>query len=119
RYQEPDAEKPKGTWLAYYQDYQDKASKQDHPGISRRYHYEDPRWPTLLTGISAEERASDGQRRAKRLSTRAYDAQRRSILSVRGEPPAQGSSTEDGARRGRAEDGARRSSAEGGARHGS
>ncbi len=64
------------------------------PGISRSYHYEDPRFPTLLTGISVEGKGSDGQRSQQRLSTWAYDAQRRAILSVRGERPAQGSGTE-------------------------
>lgn len=43
----------------------------------RRYHHEDPRWPTLLTGIS---------RQGERESTYLYDAQGRAVLSVLGHP---------------------------------
>src|SRR5690606_10141532 len=48
---------------------------------SRQYHHEDARFPALLTGISAQ--AGTGE--SLRLSTWAYDAQRRAVLSESGE----------------------------------
>ena len=65
----------------------------DLPGaVARHYHYEDPAHPTLLTGISLTAQGMTGQgataqhRSAQRLSTWAYDAQGRAILSVKGRP---------------------------------
>ena len=49
---------------------------------TRLYHYEDSRFPTLLTGISIK----DAQTQAKRLVTWGYDALGRANLSVKGEP---------------------------------
>ncbi|RZI43925.1 hypothetical protein EGT07_00375 [Herbaspirillum sp. HC18] len=71
------------------------ASQKVHPwanrgvtssSISRLYHYEDARYPTLLTGISVHGQGSDGQLLAQRLSTYGYDAQGRANLSVKGAP---------------------------------
>lgn len=56
--------------------------------ISRVYHYEDPRWPTLLTGISVHGQGSDGQLMEQRIGTYGYDEQARAVLSVRGRPAA-------------------------------
>lgn len=54
----------------------------EKPGkVTRRYHHEDPRWPTLLTGISVQS----GQQ-TERVSTYLYDSQARAVLSVRGHP---------------------------------
>jgi RHS repeat-associated protein len=60
-----------------------------HPATSRYYHYEDPRWPTLLTGISLHTAPTSGNNNpvaSQRLVTWAYDAQARAVLSVKGQP---------------------------------
>lgn len=94
RRDQPSEPEPRRGMLALYQE-----PKPDDPQrITRRYHYENPRLPTLLTGISLEDRDGDGQRRSRRLNTWAYDAQGRAILGVRGEQPAQGSEAKPGAR---------------------
>ncbi len=49
---------------------------------TRLYHYEDTRFPTLLTGISI----ADAQTKPKRLVTWGYDHLGRANLSVKGEP---------------------------------
>ena len=49
-------------------------------GHARQYHFEDTRYPTLLTGISLREKAQ-----TQRLVTWAYDAKGRAVLSVKGE----------------------------------
>ncbi|MHB8921469.1 MAG: RHS repeat-associated core domain-containing protein [Halothiobacillus sp.] len=54
--------------------------------VSRRYFYEDPRHPTLLTGLSVESPGTDGQPHTQRIRTWAYDAQGRGVLSVMGKP---------------------------------
>jgi YD repeat-containing protein len=54
--------------------------------IARLYHYEDPRQPTLLTGITVSGQGSDGRQMLQRINTWAYDAYGRANLSVRGEP---------------------------------
>lgn len=41
--------------------------------ITRSYHYEDPKFPTLLTGISVQGRGSDGVPMHQRISTYGYD----------------------------------------------
>ncbi|MFY9478530.1 MAG: DUF6531 domain-containing protein, partial [Aquabacterium sp.] len=41
--------------------------------VSRSYHYEDARFPTLLTGISVSGSGSDGQALNQRISTYGYD----------------------------------------------
>ncbi|MBL0942775.1 MAG: DUF2235 domain-containing protein [Hydrogenophaga sp.] len=51
------------------------------PARVRHYHHEDPRWPVLLTGISEQQ----GEPPPQRLSTWAYDAQGRAVLSFKGE----------------------------------
>ena len=59
----------------------------DLPGaIQRHYHYEDPAHPTLLTGISVAGPGAAQRAQPQRLSTWAYDAQGRGILSVKGGP---------------------------------
>ncbi|MBN8441741.1 MAG: DUF2235 domain-containing protein [Thauera sp.] len=50
----------------------------------RRYHYEDARHPTLLTGISIEASDDAGRRTSRRLSTYGYDAAGRGVLSAGG-----------------------------------
>ncbi len=56
-------------------------------GAGRHYHYEDPRHPGYLTGITL---AGGGRAAAgallRRISTYLYDAQGRAVLSVRGLP---------------------------------
>ncbi|MEN6587884.1 MAG: DUF6531 domain-containing protein, partial [Sulfuricella sp.] len=52
--------------------------------INRSYHYEDPRHPTLLTGITVSGIGSDGQLLNQRISTYRYDEKGRGILSVKG-----------------------------------
>ncbi len=55
--------------------------------VTRLYHYEDARHPTLLTGISLRT-ATHGATQAEeqRLNTWAYDANGLATMSVRGEP---------------------------------
>jgi RHS repeat-associated protein len=53
--------------------------------VERRYHYEDPRFPGLLTGIGIQGQGSDGKALQQRIGTYAYDVGGRAILSVRGE----------------------------------
>ncbi|TAH48607.1 MAG: hypothetical protein EYC67_04910, partial [Betaproteobacteria bacterium] len=55
----------------------------------RRYHYDDPQHPTLLTGISVEARSGDGRRTSRRLATYGYDAAGRGILSAPGDAAAE------------------------------
>jgi RHS repeat-associated protein len=55
---------------------------------SRRYHHEDPRWPTHLTGISLHGTGSDGVPVDARLSTYAYNPQGRAHLSTLGSGPS-------------------------------
>jgi RHS repeat-associated protein len=50
--------------------------------VSRHYHYEDPEYPTLLTGISVAGQGAP----PLRINTWAYDTQGRGILSVKGLP---------------------------------
>lgn len=60
-------------------------------GRSRRYHYEDPRYPSHLTGISVQAPATAGTTTGtptQRLSTWAYDEQGRAVLSLLGERAA-------------------------------
>ncbi|AKJ31662.1 hypothetical protein AAW51_4971 [Caldimonas brevitalea] len=52
--------------------------------ISRVYHYEDGRFPTLLTGISVVGTGGDGRLLNQRLATYGYDERGRAVLSVRG-----------------------------------
>ncbi|MGQ0709924.1 MAG: DUF6531 domain-containing protein, partial [Rhodoferax sp.] len=49
--------------------------------ISRHYHYEDKRHPTLLSGISVSGSGSDGQLSHQRIATWGYDANARAVLS--------------------------------------
>lgn len=50
------------------------------------YHYEDPRHPTLLTGISVEDRGPSGNPIVRRIATYGYDDQGKANLTVRGLP---------------------------------
>ncbi|WON86466.1 MULTISPECIES: DUF6765 family protein [unclassified Delftia] len=54
--------------------------------VQRHYHYEDPRHPTLLTGISVQGQGSDGKPMDERIASYAYGDTGRAILSVRGPP---------------------------------
>ncbi|WP_158229168.1 DUF6765 family protein [Collimonas sp. PA-H2] len=54
--------------------------------VSRLYHYEDPHFPTLLTGITVNGSGSDGKQLNQRLSTWIYDQNGRGILSTKGSP---------------------------------
>jgi RHS repeat-associated protein len=59
------------------------------PGnVTRHYHYEDPRWPTLLSGISVQATTASAQRPAptQRIVTWLYDNRGRAVLSVHGAP---------------------------------
>lgn len=57
------------------------------PGqIQRQYHYEDQRWPQMLTGISVRSTDHDGNTTEQRLSTYRYDERGRGILSTKGMP---------------------------------
>ncbi|MDB5729287.1 MAG: hypothetical protein JWQ00_2492, partial [Noviherbaspirillum sp.] len=62
---------------------------------ARTYHYEDPRHPTVLTGISMTGTGNDGQSISRRVSTYAYHANGLAILSVKG-APAQYEKDKDG-----------------------
>jgi RHS repeat-associated protein len=67
---------------------QDGPAAQARPN-TRRYHYEDrynAGWKNVLTGISAVVFDDKGQASEQRLSTYAYDAQGRAILSTKGRP---------------------------------
>ncbi|RFP75490.1 hypothetical protein DY262_21410, partial [Hydrogenophaga borbori] len=64
--------------------------------LARRYHYEDPRFATLLTGISAQRLSRHGQARSERLNTWAYDEERRAVLSFKGERPSGASGASGG-----------------------
>ncbi|THF64561.1 hypothetical protein E6C76_10880 [Pseudothauera nasutitermitis] len=58
--------------------------------LAREYHYEDERFPTLLTGITVSGSGSDGQPIHQRIATWAYDDQARAVRSVRGPLPPDG-----------------------------
>src|SRR5690606_7666883 len=51
--------------------------------VTRRYHHEDPRHPTLLTGISVVGNGSDGKPMQQRLSRYAYDERGWAVRSER------------------------------------
>lgn len=55
-------------------------------GHIRRYHYEDARHPTLLTGISARSTALPGNAAFQRMATYGYDENGKANLTVRGLP---------------------------------
>ena len=59
-------------------------------GVTRHYHYESARHPTLLTGISVTGSGSDGVPMQTRLITWDYDEEARAILSLKGERPGPG-----------------------------
>jgi RHS repeat-associated protein len=52
--------------------------------VSRIYHYEDAKHPTLLTGITVQGQGSDGKPMNERIVTWGYDARGRANLSVKG-----------------------------------
>jgi RHS repeat-associated protein len=49
--------------------------------ITRSYHYEDPKFPTLLTGISVQGSGSDGVSMHQRISSYGYDSRGKAVLS--------------------------------------
>lgn len=49
--------------------------------IERLYHYENPKFPTLLTGISVHGTGSDGVQMERRISTYGYDSWGKAVLS--------------------------------------
>jgi RHS repeat-associated protein len=53
--------------------------------VTRHYVYEDPRYPTLLTGIRVVGQGNDGVALNQRLVTWGYDPQGRAVFSVKGE----------------------------------
>lgn len=57
----------------------------DESSAVRLYHYEDPRHPTLLTGISVDAPDAGGHRAKMRLSTYAYDEAGRAVLTATGQ----------------------------------
>ena len=57
--------------------------------VQRHYHYEDPRHPTLLTGISVQGQGSDGKPMDERIASYGYGHTGRATLSVRGPPDSQ------------------------------
>jgi len=70
-----------------------EADKPAHPltsrgttssSISRAYHYEDARFPTLLTGISVSGSGSDGKPLNQRISTYGYDQRAWAVRSEHG-----------------------------------
>ena len=66
-----------------------KGNETKDNATTRLYHYEDARFPTLLTGISiadAQSQAKGDKQSLKRLVTWGYDALGRANLSVKGEP---------------------------------
>ncbi len=79
------------------------ASEKAHPwanrgttqsAVTRTYHYESARHPTLLTGISVTGTGSDGVPMQVRIASWDYDDQARAVLSVKGERPGTGSGAE-------------------------
>jgi len=71
------------------QDVEQKQNPDANPNVissSRLYHYENAKFPTLLTGISVKGKIGDGQQLLQRLVTWNYDDQGRANLSVKGEP---------------------------------
>lgn len=60
--------------------------KGPHGQWHQRYHYEDPRHPTLLTGMSVDERGTTGKPVVRRIATYGYDDEGKGNLTVRGLP---------------------------------
>ncbi|MBC7573425.1 MAG: RHS domain-containing protein, partial [Herminiimonas sp.] len=60
----------------------------DYPerGNGRRYHYEDARRPTLLSGISVTGSRDEAPAMSTRIATYLYDVNGRAVLTVRGMP---------------------------------
>lgn len=56
----------------------------DGSRAERRYHYEDVRFPTLLTGISESGRNGLGGELERRIATYGYDASAKARLTIRG-----------------------------------
>ncbi len=54
--------------------------------VSRIYHYENPQFPTLLTGISVQGSDPAGKVLAQRIATYGYDVNGKGNLTVKGEP---------------------------------
>lgn len=54
--------------------------------LTRYYHYEDSRFPTLLTGITVDGAGSDGKAMRERIATWGYDGNGLAVLSTRHAP---------------------------------
>lgn len=65
--------------------------------VSRNYHYEDPKHPTLLTGITVAGSGNDGKPMHQRIVTWAYDNDGRAVMSVKGESRQSGKGVKDSA----------------------
>lgn len=73
-------------------DYPGAPAAQTGGAAAREYHYEDPRHPVALTGISVLARQPAGPPVPERIASYAYDHAGRGIRSVRGALPAGGES---------------------------
>lgn len=62
----------------------DRPADYSRSTLRRRYHYEDPRFPTLLTGISVTGAGSDGRDIDWRIARWAYDGNGLAVLSASG-----------------------------------
>lgn len=62
----------------------DRPSDYSRSSLRRRYHYEDPRFPTLLTGISVTGAGSDDRQLDQRIARWAYDRNGLAVLSASG-----------------------------------
>lgn len=62
----------------------DRPADYSRSSLRRRYHYEDPRFPTLLTGISVTGAGSDGREIDQRIVRWAYDGNGLAVLSASG-----------------------------------
>lgn len=71
-------------------DYPGPQASKSGGAAARAYHYEDPRHPVALTGISVLARQPEGPPAPQRIASYAYDAAGRGIRSVRGALPADG-----------------------------
>lgn len=62
----------------------DRPADYSRSSLRRRYHYDDPRFPTLLTGISVTGAGSDGREIDQRIVRWAYDGNGLAVLSASG-----------------------------------
>lgn len=62
----------------------DRPADYSRSSLRRRYHYEDTRFPTFLTGISVTGAGSDGRQTEQRIARWAYDGNGLAVLSASG-----------------------------------